>query len=586
MAFRQPTVAAPRSIQPAPLSVSHTPVPIRREQLQESQEWVIFSPVQAQTSPTDSTQSISNGHTSQTAGLSRVSDFGSLRTNIRSGHSAEELSPQDDDVELDSLDDGLHAFREPTIYRGTAIKGDQTDGTVLPAHDGLGSFHASSSTVQEQLWQYEQHNPKRKFEGQHHRRSSVQRRLGTIEEVEARNIDEDRRIRIESWRLDQSRALLDEIEKETRRMDRRQTFLNSQVNSSAISEQLPAISSLQTSGLSDTDAGNSQDDEPFWRSITRRFIRDFIGIDESLLTVIFGETLPEEALDRPPGSAQLPGFTSTTLSPPAASSPSATWRDRLVRRIARELGVLVEQLSAHPGAFSARLHNSTSSSDYAGMPTTEPFVNTNGLQPLQNDNPSDPVMASPTSTPSFHPTLNYQPRSPDEVNAASWGLEDEASRPFSPQLMRHETSSSIPISDSDRAREYWERDLDFKMVFGYFKERFAGSGQPAHTPSASQDPVRRAAIIRQHHPLVARNHTSSSRVSTSRLTSHHIYHGLRRPGSSCASLSVRSSQKDRGSLVRSGRGSSRNYWDIGGSLGSGGSGVLSTGGGMGAWGEV
>lgn len=584
MAFRQPTVA-PRSIQPAPLSVSQTTAPLRQEQLQESQEWVVFSPVQAQASTTDSTQSISNGHTSQTAGLSRISDFGSLRTNIRSGHSAEELSPQDDDVELDSLDDGLHAFREPTIYRGTTNKGDQNDATVLPGHDGLGSFHASSSTVQEQLWQYEQHNPKRKFEGQHRRRSSVHRRLGTIEEVEARSIDEDKRIRIESWRLDQSRALLDEIEKETRRIDRRQTFLDSQVDSSAISEQLPTTSPLQTSGSSDTDADDDQNSEPFWRRITRRFIRDFIGIDESLLPVIFGESLPEEALDRPSGSTHLPSFTSTTLSPVDTSLAGRTWRDRLLRRIARELGVLVEQLSTHPGAFSAHSYNPPSSLDYAGISTTEPSTSVIVPQTLQDNDPSGSVKASPTSTPRFHPTLNHQPRSPDEINAASWGLDDEAS---APQLRRHEhSSSSIPISESEKGQEYWERDLDFKMVFGYFKDRFSGSRQSAHNTSASQDPIRRAAIIRQHHPLVARNHTSSSnRASNPRLTSHHIYHGLRRPGSSYASLSVRSSQKDRGSLVRSGRGSSRNYWDIGGSIGSGGSGVLSTGGGMGAWGEV
>ena len=202
------------------------------------------------------------------------------------------------------------------------------------------------------------------------------------------------------------------------------------------------------------------------------------------------------------------------------------------------------------------------------------------------ERPSVSVSASSSSTPQFHPTLRQQPRSPDTMNAASWGIEDDPDSSTSPRLVQNQTSPSIPLSESDKAREYWERDLDFKMVFGYFKDRFSNSHRPASASSSPQDPIRRAAIIRQHHPLVARNYTSNNRTSASRLSSHHTYHGLRRPTSSCASLSIRSSQKDRGSLVRSGRGSSRNYWDIGGSIGSGGSGVLSTGGGMGVWGEV
>lgn len=94
---------------------------------------------------------------------------------------------------------------------------------------------------------------------------------------------------------------------------------------------------------------------------------------------------------------------------------------------------------------------------------------------------------------------------------------------------------------------------------------------------AAQDPekiaddnAKRTAIIRQHHPLVARAHRSPVLLRRDSRIIH------RRPASSCASESVKSSRR---SVIRS--ASSRNYWDLGGSMGSGS--LLASGG---AWGEV
>ena len=89
---------------------------------------------------------------------------------------------------------------------------------MLPAHDGLGSFQASSQLAQDQLWQHEQYNPQRREQAlpRHRRRSSVQHHLDTVNEQEA-HVERDRWQRIEQWRMDQSRALLQEIERETRR---------------------------------------------------------------------------------------------------------------------------------------------------------------------------------------------------------------------------------------------------------------------------------------------------------------------------------------------------------------------------------
>src|SRR5699024_6070512 len=95
-------------------------------------------------------------------------------------------------------------------------------GAVLPTHDGLGSFQASSQTVQDQLWQHEQYNPQRRPELRLRRHSSVQRQLDMVAEQEQMtNAERERWQRIEKWRMEQSRALLQEVERETRRRRRR-----------------------------------------------------------------------------------------------------------------------------------------------------------------------------------------------------------------------------------------------------------------------------------------------------------------------------------------------------------------------------
>ncbi|KPI40040.1 uncharacterized protein AB675_11284 [Cyphellophora attinorum] len=165
----------------------------RRPQVEDSQEWILFSPSQVGSS-TD--------RSSQTVGHSRTSELLSLQTAGRSQLDSEALDENlTEDGELDTLDEGLHAFQEPLF----PVPTQQSQGAVLPAHDGLGSFQASSPPVLEQLWRHEQYNPKRKHDGHHRRPSSVQRRLDTIEELEAQ-ANEDKRVRIEKWRLDQSEA--------------------------------------------------------------------------------------------------------------------------------------------------------------------------------------------------------------------------------------------------------------------------------------------------------------------------------------------------------------------------------------------
>jgi len=449
----------------------------------------------------------------------------------------------------------LHAFREPPLYPTTS---HQTQGPVLPTHDGLGTFPASSPPVLEQLWQHEAYNPKRKHDGQHRRPSSVQRRLDTIDEIELQ-ASEEKRMRIEKWRMEQSQAIIEEVERETRRRLRRGSRQSSyQETMASVNEDVLGSTPRQSDYLS-PPAGDEEENEPFWRRITRKFIRDVIGIDEPLLSVIFGESLPEEVESRPSSSHVLPTIPEQTVA--VRTSEDDTWRDRLLQRIARELGVFVHQLSPHPAALTTY----SSSPDYAGMPVSLPQTKPRpSITPSAADVAAD-VAASARSTITSTLSPNFPPTMRDPAHAESWGFEEE---PVS-------TSSPLDSSRSlQREREYWERELDLKMVFRYLRDKFV-TRSSTQSPPLSRPPVEdaatRAAIIRQHHPLVARAQRSPVRLRRESRTS------IRRPTSSCASESVRSSRK--ASLVRS--GSSRNYWDLGGSVGSGS--IMASGG---AWGEV
>src|ERR1700722_13365167 len=148
MAFRQPTYHAPQRTYTAP-EESHLDVQALQpsEQLDESQEWILFSPIAVST--TDRTYTTSTQRTRRTVGRSRISDYGSLDTAARSygfkedgSEHTEPVIEDEEDGELDSLDSHLHEFRaEPSLYREASREDLDTSGNpVLPTHDGLGSF--------------------------------------------------------------------------------------------------------------------------------------------------------------------------------------------------------------------------------------------------------------------------------------------------------------------------------------------------------------------------------------------------------------------------------------------------------------
>ena len=577
MAFCQSTFA-PAIRQPAAKdsrdnATTIIPSPLHQE-LEQSQEWVLFparSSTQTQTASTVETP---------TAGLSRLSDFGSLDAKSRQDQPVPCETTNgsvEDDEDLDSLDEGLHAFQEPSPIDRSGFF--ESGGSILPRHDGLGTFPTSSPPLQEQLWHFEQFNPRKRSigVGRHRRRSSVQKRLDAIEDHDVASIEAETRERVEKWRLEQSRVLLDEIERETRR--RRASVISQRAKTTSGSADFEHIvkdsvaknaEDEKTTGSLRAGSPAIEDSETFWQRITRRVIRDFIGIDDDLLSVIFGESLPAETQDgnHPSKLGSSNSLRSENSSPTTAGTG---WEGRLLDRLSRELGIVLQQLTEHPGAFSTLSSPfNPSTSDYAGMPITVPTSSRS--QPK----PSTPTTNAAASF-EFRPTLQdasvpVQSSAADSTHAALWGIEEEP-------------APTTPEDDS----EYWEQTPDIKTVFRFLHNRFTSQRRPAATnkpplniaTTSTLDSLRRAAIIRQYHPLVSRaaaaweqRHGHARRNSLLR----------RRSGSSCASSMVSSARRIglRGGSLGS---SSRNYWDIGGSTG-GGSAIGVGGGEMGAWGEV
>jgi hypothetical protein len=216
MAFRQPQrlqTARQTSFTPA-AEDTHSPTTSQRQQtLGDSQEeWVLFSPAP----PSAKTATTSTDRTPRTVGLSRYSEAGSLDTAAAQSDQAEDevdnvTAHDDEDADLDSF---LLSFHEPD-HGSPRARMMRSNETVLPTHDGLGAF-APSSAIQDHLKQFERFGPKKK----QRRRSSVQRTLDALREVDEADDEEERIRRVEKWQLEQSRALLEEVEHETRRMRR------------------------------------------------------------------------------------------------------------------------------------------------------------------------------------------------------------------------------------------------------------------------------------------------------------------------------------------------------------------------------
>ena len=585
MAFRQPVVALrrPEPLQEPQYNGPTIQIPAQQSAHDELREWVLFPPSQAYS--TSQTRTSFTAHTPQTAGHSRISDFGSIGITAHSDGNERDLARDSnddaakDEDELDSLDEGLHAFHDPTLDRYTRFLG--RSGTILPTHDGLGMFPPSSLQVQEHLWQFEQHNPRKRTAGAQLLSSSLRRHLDTTaaDDDDAAKLDSERRQRIENWRIDQARLLLNEIEKQSRRMRRSQSSGQRDPCASAGSVARGVGSAVADSmhqhegGGVEGGGGDKQQEsgskETLLEGITRRLC-DLLGIDDFLLSIIFGDALPADESASRLASSSLPELDSSA-NQPTVSSLLPEGHGRLLDRLTRELGLVIQKhLSEHPGAFSTHSHLADGP-DISTPSASLPWMNQEQPERSLPLHDFDNTSSSSFSSPHFIPTLQRWPEpvsSPSKseavaaaaaaaTNAALWGVEEDGN---------NNTNNNNPFQLSSIAEEraYWERTPDVKSIFRLLHTRFTTTAdddddehkQHLSPPSPSLTKLnpsknipitcpntittttttilaslrRRASVICQHHPLVSKgdrhSHGPSSRRTTrnSFLPNHHHHH--------------------------------------------------------------
>ncbi|KAF4122801.1 hypothetical protein GMORB2_7108 [Geosmithia morbida] len=611
MAFHQPRRPIQRPVRP-PAAEDREPASPQpqqshlqdQNQLDQSQtSWVLFSPTSVDDHYTESELSGSPSSavappSLKTPGRSRLGDPGSAQGARSDIHDGGDVSISavttsaigddlgDEDAELDSLDSHLPSFR--SLPRRDSSSQQQPGGTqsfptaVFPSHDGLGSFHlqhpTSGTEAQDQIYRFEKFNPRRT----QHRRESLDRIQTEWESEQAR--EAQRRQRIEAWRLEHSRVLLEEIQRETRR--RRRSSMGSAGHVHAVL-RTPSVSAKQQPQSStgedmddltwhDEDADVPSTEPGLLAKFAQTVIKDILGIDDRMLSLLVGEAMPEDADEEKLSTTPRASHMSSAAT---ATNRDEPWQTAVLERVSRELGLLVNQLSHHhPGAFSTYTKVQQMPLPYAGLPVI-PETGSAPATTIGDGSQQTPAM------PQFQPTIK------------------QATRPTA-------TSSDKPsiatmAGDGDTfTKEEWERDLDIKLVFRYIRSRFtagssnnepslppspsalqaplAGNGTGSLAASTSQDTAAKAARVRQHHPLISRSRTADHHRRAFRATAPTVGPSsspvaVMRHHSSCASQSTRRSTR-RSSV------SSRHYWDIGGSRGTGS--VIASNGPMGSWGEV
>ncbi|PKK52301.1 hypothetical protein CI102_4536 [Trichoderma harzianum] len=530
---------------------------------EEAQTWVLFSP------PTDVTTTSyltedEHDQSLETPGRSRVSDLGSLNTVARTGSVAAAaqndeaqssalsaaVDESQDDAELDSLDGHLPGFR--SFPRSSFMM------PVLPAHDGLGSFHLDQPTLgqdaQDHIFQFERFNPRR-----------VRRRLNSFDEAQfeleqAQVQEAEKRQRIEAWRLEHSRIILEEVQREARRT--RMLQQKRVVTQKPVPKAEEATDSEDMTWHEedpDTHPEDKEDSEGLITRITRKVLRDILGIDEKILSVVLGgDLLSDEELSRTPRPSEH-GHDEPT------AETEESWHMRIIETVSRELGLLVNHLSKHPGAFSTYSHVHQVPLPYAGLPAIPETADgrTSASGRAAADKHGESVF------PEFRPTMRHIPRAADRPSQRS-NAQD---------ILLHDVSMADTFT-----QEEWEQEIDIKLVFRYLVSRFTSQPEPTLSPELTtrpvpakpQDAAAKAARVRQHHPLTSRTRPNERRAFKATAPSSPV---AMRHHSSCASQSTRRSAR-RSSV------SSRHYWDIGGSIGTGSMIATAPNAPMGSWGEV
>ncbi|KAL2890174.1 hypothetical protein HOO65_020716 [Ceratocystis lukuohia] len=561
-----------------------------------SQTWVLFPPVAGSEAHTTSSYLTINDSFKSHSDIGTSVDQSDLHSQSAHGNhhdfeDDEEEDEEDDDAELDVLDSHLADFRTiPNIISPAST-------TVLPVHDGLGSFrlptHSTSRHLQEQLYAFEQFNPHNVHQNPTGAiRHNINAPINT--EIDTENLEvAERNERIEAWKREHSRALLEEIQKETRRQRRlsqasaargkRPSVASASVHSEAIVEESEA-------GLATEDAEKMEwhedssdnkakedatDDEEkphgFLDRITKKVIKDMLDIDDHTLAILVGEAYVTDDDD---DTQATPRASSPVRGGPNMAKEDSSWQLRMVESVARELGLFVNTVTPHPhpGAFSMYKRVQQDRIPYAGLeviPESTPAAPKQSLSLLESLS---------QSALQFKPSFSLlQPTNSDLPKAT-------ADRSGDTKKSQARTETEGHGNNERFTQEEWEKDLDIKLVFRYLRSRFVPGSSSSNISTASanhpvtsspMDPAAKAARIRQHHPLIGGRVPADRRAFKATAPGSPV---ALRHGSTCSQSTRRSARRS--------SASSRHYWDIGGSIGTGSVVATATNGPMGAWGEV
>ncbi|KAL9946020.1 hypothetical protein ACHAP6_005356 [Verticillium nonalfalfae] len=189
---------------------------------------------------------------------------------------------------------------------------------------------------------------------------------------------------------------------------------------------------------------DSDEDRGFFARLTRKVIRDLIGIDERMLAILLGEALPEDDMSTTPKAEDL------AKTPTPEIVDGSSWQLQILDRVARELGLIVNQISPHPhpGAFSTYTRMQQMPLPYAGLPAIPEAI-------ADSSNTQTTVDAS-TKMPEFRPTVPHQAQPMDIPGGRGFsdGTHGATSR------TEPNATASAAFTQSE-----WEQDLDVKLVF-------------------------------------------------------------------------------------------------------------------------
>ncbi|EWC46528.1 hypothetical protein DRE_04251 [Drechslerella stenobrocha 248] len=573
MAYRVPQQHRQQAASTAPHNLRDRPLVLTglgHSATTESEEWVVFSP----SSDAQTVRTPTSGR------ISRISDLASLQYDdddeleeeeddddeMLDDDEEEEDEDEDEDEDYDE-DIDLHGFRD--LYHQGPV--------MLPQHDGLGTFPSALSKQET---------------------STAAGRSGEQNAPVLPTRNSFTNARIQAWRMEQSRILLDEIERATKgRLGLRQTEAQRR------EEELASMGDI---GLIEANeralADHALDQETFWERLRKRLVQDIMGLDDMVLQIIFGEALPVD-LETSSGASTPTGPTEKS----ELRRMDALWEERLFERLARELGVLAQYYTPDvaKAAFSTYVTRKPqgASTATATEPKTaaakdaEEAASAYSLYPSLRSSRSSTTLDPLASTRQFRPTIDGD--DDQDTHAANWGIEDG---PLASSLL---SASSEARVDAEIVRDYWEKELNVRMLFSYLKSKLgttsAGPSPTSPTATATRTHRHSASLpstsataataataaatagknrystlnqpLHHQHPLIS--HALKANMKTRRISpiasltsALGVGMGGLRSSSSCASQSTTRKSSGQKKPDSKGTVSSKHFWDVGSAVGS------------------